>query len=557
MSIESGSTESRSPDPVALAVESAESALQGLATVDAASVDPLDLGDLLVRAEAMIDALTGTVADWTRLFTDQDGPRQAGSPGLAAWSRQHLRLTPADAAQRLKTGRALAVLPKTRRALREGRINYRHATAVATAVKLLGSDVVGEFEDVLLDVAYRCDATAVREAVVKLRDLLGPDAADAEYVKNLDRRDVTVAQTIGGFEIRGFVDPETGTMVKQVLYAGAKPVATGDGEPDDVRTSGQRRVDALRDIFRAQLDHGLPTDRGIRPHLFVTVTLDQLHAITQTAANAGLPAKAIKGVVDPATLDGYGPITSTLAARLACDCQITPVIVDRPGAYPNVLDVGRTRRLATLKQRAAIRIRQGGQCANPGCHNTHLEIHHYVPWSAGGTTDLAVLGGYCTRCHHLIHAGLLVVKRSRDGTWSHRDVRGRKLADHRRTVEEANHDYLAGLSDSWPASRRGTVRDDGGIDPNPATGGGDGIGGDGISDHQPAAGIPMSTRSCREALFTACMDRFGPEPSPSKRWHRTADLHTRTALRGRTRDGRQTCIPATITYHPRAGPDPP
>ena len=81
-------------------------------------------------------------------------------------------------------------------------------------------------------------------------------------------------------------------------------------------------------------------------------------------------------------------------------------MINRDGS---VLDVGRTQRLATKEQRKAILVAQQGTCLNPGCGRTHLEIHHYQSWANGGATDLDNLGGYCIRCHHLIHQGMLVV----------------------------------------------------------------------------------------------------------------------------------------------------
>ena len=80
-------------------------------------------------------------------------------------------------------------------------------------------------------------------------------------------------------------------------------------------------------------------------------------------------------------LSGFGQISDQLLAKLACDCQTTPVLTDTAG---HVLDVGRTSRLATLKQRQAIFVQQTGTCFNPGCDRTHLEIHHMIPWSLGG-----------------------------------------------------------------------------------------------------------------------------------------------------------------------------
>ena len=127
-----------------------------------------------------------------------------------------------------------------------------------------------------------------------------------------------------------------------------------------------------------------------------------------------------------------------------------------------MLDVGRTQRLATLKQRQAIQTQQGGTCANPGCDRTHLEIHHLVPWSVGGHTDMADLAGYCSRCHHLIHQGLLITRKHPDGTWQHRTRHGslldkprigrRQAATYTRNLLTAGIQYARQEHDRW---RRG------------------------------------------------------------------------------------------------------
>ncbi len=407
---------------------------------------PADLGSQLVRLQQQIDVLTGVSSEWTTCFEEQGGPNDAGAPTIGSWMRQHLRVTGYEASRRVKAGRVLRQLPATRKALVDGAIGASHVNAIARGIDELGVDVVAAFESTLLDVATACDADAVAQAMTRLRDTLDPDAADEAYVRALERRDLKVAEVGDGFAVNGFVDPETGVMFRQVLYAGAQPTS-----PDDERSAGQRRVGALNELCRSVLDHGLPTDRGLRPHLFVTITADRLAELTADpttldwAKGRGTTASAAG---DPPVLHGYGTIGPRLAARLACDCAITPVIVDRPGAYPHVLDVGRSSRLATLKQRQAVFVQQGGRCFNPGCDNTRLEIHHMRGWLQGGRTDMANLRGYCTRCHHLIHLGLLIIRPAGHGEWLHANRYGGVLRDRRREIERATIDEIDGLVDS-------------------------------------------------------------------------------------------------------------
>ena len=79
---------------------------------------------------------------------------------------------------------------------------------------------------------------------------------------------------------------------------------------------------------------------------------------------------------------------------------MTPVSV-RDGV---VLDVGRTRRLATRAQRRALRVMHP-TCAIPGCQVPfdRCQPHHIHWWRHGGTTDLDNLVPLCARDHHRVH----------------------------------------------------------------------------------------------------------------------------------------------------------
>src|SRR5690606_38061693 len=112
----------------------------------------------------------------------------------------------------------------------------------------------------------------------------------------------------------------------------------------------------------------LPADKGVRPHLTVTVPADVFGAAA--AAGQGQPAsESNPDAGDPfapvAHLGGYGPIGPALVGYLACLGQVT--VVTTAGAAPDsgVLNVGRTRRVATLRQRKAVEAHQANRCATP------------------------------------------------------------------------------------------------------------------------------------------------------------------------------------------------
>ncbi|MFV0258251.1 MAG: DUF222 domain-containing protein [Acidimicrobiales bacterium] len=75
-------------------------------------------------------------------------------------------------------------------------------------------------------------------------------------------------------------------------------------------------------------------------------------------------------------------------------------------ATGNPLDVGRSKRVATARQRRALRALYStcafGHCDRPfaWCH-----IHHITPWEEHGPTDFENLVPLCSHHHHLVHEG--------------------------------------------------------------------------------------------------------------------------------------------------------
>jgi hypothetical protein len=86
-----------------------------------------------------------------------------------------------------------------------------------------------------------------------------------------------------------------------------------------------------------------------------------------------------------------------------------------------VLDLGRSRRLASVAQRRALLVRWRG-CAFAGCSMPigWTKAHHLAPWSHDGTTDQSLLVPLCERHHHLVHEGGWRLSRRGDGLDIHR-----------------------------------------------------------------------------------------------------------------------------------------
>ncbi len=171
---------------------------------------------------------------------------------------------------------------------------------------------------------------------------------------------------------------------------GADDADTSDGEAVKAAPmpTAKRRLDALVAVAANRLKAGaLPIVRG--EHTEVVVHVDEAF---------------LRGDADGGLCDAKNAPDLTLAdaRRLACDARIRGLV---RGADGTAVDLGRSRRLVSDKQRRLLTARDHG-CRFPGCPNTrYVDAHHVVEWEDGGPTDLANLISLCNRHHRLLHHG--------------------------------------------------------------------------------------------------------------------------------------------------------
>ena len=86
---------------------------------------------------------------------------------------------------------------------------------------------------------------------------------------------------------------------------------------------------------------------------------------------------------------------------MACNADLVPVVL---GTDSEILDFGRTARLAHPIQHRALRLRdkccQAEDCDAPAAWT---EAHHLKPWSEGGRTNLENMVLLCSSDHRRIH----------------------------------------------------------------------------------------------------------------------------------------------------------
>ncbi len=242
----------------------------------------------------------------------------------------------------------------------------------------------------------------------------------------------------GDWDLRGHLDPETGTLLareidrQQKAKADQAPHDAGDDEagdesddePADQTAAGQTVGDeagtpaAPEDTWTADRDpHASTSDQpvpaGQRRHDALTQLLRD--TATSLTVGSGRPAptamlitssiEALEGRLGalPGTLTTSGQPISLPAAtlrRLGCDSELTAVLLD---AARHPVGASSTRRSANRKERAALRIQWGPWCAIDGCADTHTVPHHVPPWWLTRTTRLRDLIPLCTHDHRAVH----------------------------------------------------------------------------------------------------------------------------------------------------------
>ncbi|WP_343036754.1 HNH endonuclease signature motif containing protein [Flexivirga aerilata] len=202
--------------------------------------------------------------------------------------------------------------------------------------------------------------------------------------------------------------PANAAVLKAAITAGSAPrPATADTEGGrseavrDERTPGKRRADALMELISAgaKVAAGVVAPVGSAATILLTMDL--------TSLTDGIGA---------ATTPGGDVLDAGAARRAACDADLIPAVLGGPS---QPLDVGRRERLVTKGLRAAVVIRDGG-CTFPGCDRPpgFCEVHHVIPWWAGGETSLPNSAMLCCRHHQEVHRHGFMARVGPDGvTW--------------------------------------------------------------------------------------------------------------------------------------------
>ncbi|AVP68057.1 HNH endonuclease signature motif containing protein [Prescottella equi] len=329
-----------------------------------------------------------------------------GFRSVKQWLAANSLLEVPAAARILALGRMLSRQPEIADAFNAGDVSAEHASLIGkfceTPPRGMPMEALDSCRKVLLDAASgpAATTTTVRTCISRLERIFESDELPPS--EDTEHNEFHASKTLNGrVSVKGDLDAVTGEMLLTALSALTKPRNLLD-DPAEKRTPARQRADAFAEILRRYLDSGdAPTEGGERPHLSLHVNASDL-ARSKSAHEWTHPNEGsdLFGDKDIARLPHTGPLSIATARRLACDCHLTPIVMD--DGVP--LNLGRTSRTVSKKQRRALIARDHG-CAFPGCGAppAHCEGHHIKHWADGGPTDLDNLVLLCRYHHTLLH----------------------------------------------------------------------------------------------------------------------------------------------------------
>ena len=339
-------------------------------------------------------------------------PEALTQPSMIRMLMSVLRLSPGEASRRVRAAAAVGerssmlgqtlgpLRPHLALAQQAGRVSPEQVSIIERALAKVDrpgfdSAEVDQGERLLTQFAETFAVKDLRLLADQVIDRIDPDGSRPDDQLNQDRRHVEFHQCrdgswAGTLRLTGSL----GAKLQAVLGPLAKPrvntLVGPDGrmvEEPDTRHYGQRMHDALEDVCDRMLrtDTAVPDAGGTPATVIITIDLQDL--LTGTGY----------GITADGTL-----IRTEQVRRMTDQAEAYYAFLDRNGV---ALNLGRTRRIASRSQSAALIARDGG-CSFPGCDRSPewCERHHIVAWIDGGLTDLNNLTLLCAYHHHNFHS---------------------------------------------------------------------------------------------------------------------------------------------------------
>jgi hypothetical protein len=242
------------------------------------------------------------------------------------------------------------------------------------------------FEDAVLPFAETLTKAKLERKARTVRERAHPESIDTRTETAFEKRFVEVEPTRDGMAYLTAYLPAADAIG---IHNRLTDMAIALQGKTESRTLTQLRTDLLTRLLEDGMlpDSGSRKLNGIRPTVHITV-----------------PVLSLLGHSDePATLEGYGPISIDTARQLAAHAPYFYRILTHPETG-TVLSVGRERYTASKELRRYLRYRDG-TCRFPGCNRAarRSDLDHTKAWEHNGYTEHNNLAHLCPMHHHLKH----------------------------------------------------------------------------------------------------------------------------------------------------------
>lgn len=363
---------------------------------------------------------------------DREGVWQSweGIRSLSHWIGFVCELSTHTAREYARTMRGLRLMPEVAELFYTGRLSYSKVRAVTRIAGRVDAAEAAQFA--LVTKASQLEATV--SSWVRLDD--ANQQADAHETEpwreamdlNDDERDLDwlTVRTRGGGRARITLDLDEADAANVMAIVQGRRDSLVRAHRDNLaaRVPATDRpdkangvptmVDAFLDLVHSAdgtdvSASGDAVDVRSESTMVVHVSTDVLEEACQQTTADSVSAETPHAREQIGYVDGYGPVGTAAVGRLACNSGIVGAVVD---AHGDVLALGRTKRLASRRQRLALRVRDMC-CQFPGCHrSTGIEVHHIRAWAEGGATDTANMIQLCRAHHVTVHARAIVIERT-------------------------------------------------------------------------------------------------------------------------------------------------
>jgi hypothetical protein len=381
--------------------------VDALSRIDVCGLPIGGLQDFVAGTTAAIDRLTGLRSRALGELQVRGGGQVPDRDGQVcptpAWLRQVAKVTGKEAGRQLRTSVALRELPLVSDAIVDGLISPEHGQILTRLVGKIDAQALLDSQPQLIEVAIRTDPSQLASYVQHLIATWCEPDLEAEGAAAEDRRFLTlVNKHNGSWRLTGELPDADAEIVLTVL----ETLARRDGT-EDLRTAGQRRADAVTDVFGLALRYAdLPDAGGFRPLLTYLVPVSLADAATDRIGRPedfSIDLDRHPGADCP-TGAWTGPATRSRIETLLCDARIQRLVLDADGQIVTLTSLTDT---ITKAQRRAVAARDRC-CTAKGCTKppAFCDVHHLRALADGGISEIGNLVLLCRRHHVRWHRQL-------------------------------------------------------------------------------------------------------------------------------------------------------